>query len=832
MGLTTLDYLVLAAYFVAMALIGLWSMLSVKKQEDYFLGSRSFGKMFQMFAAFGAGTNASDPIVTAKTTFTNGLSGVWSGLLWLFVTPFYWICGVWYRRMRCLTLGDWFQERYQSKALAFAYMIFGVVFYMVYLGVGMTAIGKMGAPLVGADTLSLLGFEVGFDQFIIVLTAACVLFYGVLGGLRAAYWTDLIQGIFIVILSIVLIPVGLDALVKDENETLRANAAVATANLETPEVATDAAPDAPVASAKVDAASSENAETAANADVATPAPRELSGTLDGFEALHRRVPAEYFEILTSPKGGEFPLHYILAITLLNLLGIVCQPHFIATGGGSAKTEYNARFGLVAGNILKRFCTIGWAFTALVALAYLASNVELAADPDKVWGVATRELLGPLNCGLVGLMLACLLAALMSSASCYMLVVSALVVRNGYAAYVNPNASEKTFVFAGRLCGAIVIIGATVVSLTSMNVFEQLKFAWEIPIVFAAPFWIGLYWRRANKWSAWGTIALTLTLFFLIPMNVAKFNPSLTTNPQYLATNEFVVVRETRAVSPTDVERRDAAIQVWNERREKLESSLAPELSDAERAATVHAELGPAPKKIALGETIVDEFRTGGKAIFWGGGVAAFDENGAELVVDSKGQVIAKIVDGKKTYVAVDAPKLELFDPNFAETEDLGDSRVRSTDRFKSVDDLASLGVSLKGRGSFELDFLRYERFGFDLVSASNGTLEAMRLPTRLFLPFVFLILLSFVTPRGNKELLDRYFVKMKTPVDPDPERDAEEMRLSYENPNRFDDKRLFKFGGLEFNRPTVCDVVGFVVSFAICVAIVVAIVALAAYRPQ
>ncbi|MBR5759905.1 MAG: hypothetical protein IKX88_15050 [Thermoguttaceae bacterium] len=76
MGLTTLDYIVLAGYFVLMTLIGLWSMLFVKKQEDYFLGSRSFGKLFQMFAAFGAGTNASDPIVTAKTTFTNGLSGL------------------------------------------------------------------------------------------------------------------------------------------------------------------------------------------------------------------------------------------------------------------------------------------------------------------------------------------------------------------------------------------------------------------------------------------------------------------------------------------------------------------------------------------------------------------------------------------------------------------------------------------------------------------------------------------------------------------------------------------------------------------------------------
>ena len=218
MGLTTLDYIVLAAYFVLMALIGLWSMFFVKKQEDYFLGSRSFGKLFQMFAAFGAGTNASDPIVTAKTTFTNGLSGVWSGLLWLFVTPFYWICGVWYRRMRCLTLGDWFEERYQSKAIAFAYMIFGAVFYMVYLGVGMTAIGKMGAPLIGADSLVIFGRSVPFDQFIIILTAICVLFYGVLGGLRAAYWTDLIQGIFIVILSIVLIPIGLNALIDDEKE--------------------------------------------------------------------------------------------------------------------------------------------------------------------------------------------------------------------------------------------------------------------------------------------------------------------------------------------------------------------------------------------------------------------------------------------------------------------------------------------------------------------------------------------------------------------------------------------------------------------------------------
>ena len=39
--------------------------------------------------------------------------------------------------------------------------------------------------------------------------------------------------------------------------------------------------------------------------------------------------------------------------------------------------------------------------------------EIAAG-ESVWGVAAREILGPLNIGLVGLMLACLLAAMMSS----------------------------------------------------------------------------------------------------------------------------------------------------------------------------------------------------------------------------------------------------------------------------------------------------------------------------------------------------------------------------------------------------------------------------------
>ena len=93
-----LDYLVLAGYFVVMIGIGIYASRLVKEQEDFFMGGRSFGKLLQTFAAFGAGTGSSDPVNTGRTTFTSGMSGMWSVMYWLFVTPFYWIAAVWYRR--------------------------------------------------------------------------------------------------------------------------------------------------------------------------------------------------------------------------------------------------------------------------------------------------------------------------------------------------------------------------------------------------------------------------------------------------------------------------------------------------------------------------------------------------------------------------------------------------------------------------------------------------------------------------------------------------------------------------------------------------------------
>jgi SSS family solute:Na+ symporter len=117
-GLLIIDLIVIVLYFAMMIAIGVWSSRRIKNQEDFFLAGRRLGKVVQAFAAFGMGTSAETAVSVSTTTFTNGASGVWSSLLYLFGTPVYWLISPWQRRVRLLTTGDFFLERYGCTRMA------------------------------------------------------------------------------------------------------------------------------------------------------------------------------------------------------------------------------------------------------------------------------------------------------------------------------------------------------------------------------------------------------------------------------------------------------------------------------------------------------------------------------------------------------------------------------------------------------------------------------------------------------------------------------------------------------------------------------------------
>jgi SSS family solute:Na+ symporter len=613
--------------------------------------------------------------------------------------------------MRHMTLGDWYVERYESKAMGAAYTVFGILFYMVYGSMLFSAIGKVAAPLLG-DTLTVWGSTWQLEYVLVPLIAIIVIVYGVLGGLTAAYWTDMVQGIFIIILSVILVPFGLKALVAQFGDP------------------------------------------------------STDGLMTGFTIMHQQLPQSLFQLVGSTNSSEFPLYRIVAVTVISLIGIVVQPHFIATGGGSAKTEFHARVGLVAGNLAKRFCTIGWAITALIVLTLYADNAEVMRDPDRAWGIASRELL---TSGLRGLMLACLLAALMSSADTYMLVSAALIVRNLYLPYLRPGATEASCLRMGRLCGMIVIVGAALVSLKMMNVFQQLQLTWIVPVVFAAPFWVGLFWRRATTTASWVTIGFTVVFFFVAPRLIPVVMPSIKESNRFTIVTDQVTTRVPRQATPSDVRRRQMEIQEY----ERLQSS-----AQGTPSFNASQDQNNAPMPLTVGATVHDTLVSGGKSIYWSGGVETLA--GAQMVVTQNQQDSSS---GK-----------EVVRRNFE--------------------------GSLRGKGTFRLDFLIYDFMGIKLQTLSDSMLATLELPIKIVLPFLVMIGVSLVTRRNSKEGMDRYYSKMKTAVLPDPEEDRVALNQAYANRQVLEARKWFPGSDLEVEKPTLLDVGGFLITFLICFLII------------
>ncbi len=200
LGITYLDLTVILVYISIIIYMGWWTKNKVQNSGDYFMGGRKGSKIMMIANAFGAGTHTDQAIAVSGATYQIGLAGIWYQWIWLLDTPFYWIVAPIYRRVRYVTTADFFEERYGAK-VGLAYSIMGILFFMLNLGLILKGTGTaIEAVTKGA---------VSTEAIVIVLTVF-FLGYSVLGGLVSALTVNLIQGIFILILSFLLIPFALN----------------------------------------------------------------------------------------------------------------------------------------------------------------------------------------------------------------------------------------------------------------------------------------------------------------------------------------------------------------------------------------------------------------------------------------------------------------------------------------------------------------------------------------------------------------------------------------------------------------------------------------------
>ncbi len=226
----------------------------------------------------------------------------------------------------------------------------------------------------------------------------------------------------------------------------------------------------------------------------------------GLAGLRLTIPDKSMFSIVAP--GEITAFYIAIISLNALIGWVTQPHSMAMGG-AGQTEMEGRVGVMCGIMFKRICTIAWVLTGLCAVGlYMGQQV----DVDHIYGLMAHQLLPKIAPGLIGLFVASMLAAVMSSCDAFMVCSSALFTENIYKPLIAPNRKDSHYKFVGRVVSVLVVLCGMFFAYQLESVVHGLEIFWKVSAMMGIAFFVGFFWRRATTAAAW---AATLTSYAVL-----------------------------------------------------------------------------------------------------------------------------------------------------------------------------------------------------------------------------------------------------------------------------------------------------------------------------
>jgi SSS family solute:Na+ symporter len=522
-GLHWLDFSIVLLYLGLMVWLGKVASAWSRNIGDFYVAGRRLGRFYQFFLNLGSSTHADQAVAVSREVYRQGIGGMWIQFLVLFLTPFYWFTTAFFRRCRMITIGDFYTERFRSKFLGAAFAVFTLFMAFLGGGVGFLVAGKTFAALTPKPAVRYTVDEQRstalFQEYQALrqkadrgLTANERARYEELGerdkrgelkSFISATNPIVIYAIYAAIVGLYIIQGGFFAAAL--TDVVQGFLIIVFSVLLVP--------------------------------------LALS-RIGGFAGLHARVPGHMFRLFGSSALSEYGWHTILAMSLANLVSIIASAPMMHTAG-SAKDEMTARVGMLGGMFFKRFLMIFWGLAGLLAVGLYGGRIH---DPDLIWGVMSRDLLVP---GLLGLMLAGILAASMSSLNANSVTYSALFIRNLYQPIVS-NKSERHYISVGRVIIALTLLGGLGSAVFFNNILDLFKYFIAFPAVFGASIWLGFLWRRLTKGAVIIQVFVCLVIYAVIP-NVFQAWDWARHNPGFLLETRPRLVQVRAAATAEDVQ---------------------------------------------------------------------------------------------------------------------------------------------------------------------------------------------------------------------------------------------------------------------------------------
>lgn len=444
MDLVGIDWAIIISFFSISLFIGFWvSKRAGSSSSEFFLSGRNMPWWLLGVSMVATTFSTDTPNLVTDIVRNNGVSGNWvwwafliTGLLTVFVYAKLW------RKSNVKTDIEFYEFRYGGQPASFLRK-----FRALYLGVLFNVITMSSVTLAA---IKIGGIMLGLEPWQTVVSAGLVtVAFSTLGGFRGVLYTDLL--LFVVAMAgsigaayyLVNLPEvgGITALLSHENVSDKLSIL--------PDLS--------------------NKEALITLLIIPLAVQWWSSWYPGAE----------------PGGGGYIAQRMLA----------------------SKDENHAIGATFFFNIM-HYALRPWPWI-MVALASLVVFPDLAsikeafpniADDKLGHDLAYSAMLVKLPAGLIGLVLASLIAAYMSTISTQLNWGSSYLVYDFYQNQINPNASEKRLVAVGRLCTIGLMVFSAALALLLQNALQ----IFEILLTFGAGtgliFILRWFWWRINAWS--------------------------------------------------------------------------------------------------------------------------------------------------------------------------------------------------------------------------------------------------------------------------------------------------------------------------------------------
>src|SRR5246500_4493494 len=230
----------------------------------------------------------------------------------------------------------------------------------------------------------------------------------------------------------------------------------------------------------------------------------------GLEHLRTMVPASYFHMIKPASDPSFPWTGIFFGAPILGIWYWCTDQVIVQRVLSARDEGHAKAGTIFAGFLKILPVFMLVLPGIIAYALFPE--QMREKPDSAYPTLVLSLL---PVGMVGLVMAALLAAVMGAMSSVFNSASTLVTLDFYKK-IRPNASENQLVNFGRIAtGFMVLLGlwwVPFIHLISSQLYISLQSVQPyISPPIASCFVLGILWTRLN---GQGAISSLLTGFVL------------------------------------------------------------------------------------------------------------------------------------------------------------------------------------------------------------------------------------------------------------------------------------------------------------------------------